>query len=1027
MNRSLNHTPAMKPLIITALSSGVLLCAQAQMPPSFSVTELGPNHRVWHAPPDPLTGQSHAPVVELRSGMNYWDEDQAAWLPAEPSFVDSGDAFVADRIQHKTRLEKDINVQGAVSFMTPSGSIIRATPIAIALYNRVNGQFAVIGTLTNSTGSIVGPAGDTVLYEDAFAGEVCASLAYRVSHGSLEQDLVFTGKLDVGKYKFPTDNNTLVQVISEVYASPVPDITRTPVYVETNLTARSRMASPDIFDETIAYDENFFLGLGHAYTAPSTANTSGAAALVSKELSITANGTFLIESVQYGAIRDALAALPDCTPTGGHASVRPRSGVGNFCATLPKPPAAGHAVVASAHKARNLASVKRLPAGVTIDFVANVAQNQPLFACDTNYVVVGTVNIAAATSFEGGTVLKYQANASLNLAGAVTCASATIYRPVTLTAYDDNTIGESVGSGTVSTNGYSNPAISMGTSSLSLTNFHIRYAKIGIQYYGGAAVNLTLSHSQFVNCIRGVQITGCGSGSSGTGNLVFNNTLLATTTYPLSLASGRAPLNIRFCHCTFDQSQQLINGSWAYAVSVVSTNSSFTFNNSQGTGTYSGYNNGFYGNSGNWTFGSSVVQPSASPYQSAGAGNYYLAANSPYRGAGTANIDPGLLADLRRRTTWPPLVVAATTWTTSQTLTPQAQRNTGPPDIGYSYDPLDYALGWVAVTGATVSISNGVAIATFGTNAAGGGTYGLAIASGATLQSVGLPNNPNWFVQYNLVQEQPTTNWVQTSGGSVVSEFLGQSPGSVINCRFTQFSMPALAAPHFNAPTNVGPFFFEDCEFHGGKLLSLGPTLALTNCLLERVYTDLEPNDTLTTYLQNNLVFGGNFTFKPTNSVVQDNLFDRAAITNANGYTGTNAYVTNCSRLLPTQARDTILTNSPSYQVGPLGRFYQLTNSLLVNAGSKTADLIGLYHYAISTNLISGYQIKETNSIVDIGYHYVAVSANGNPIDTDGENVPDYLEDADGDGNADTGERNWQVSENGTTGVSGLQVFTPLK
>jgi hypothetical protein len=42
--------------------------------------------------------------------------------------------------------------------------------------------------------------------------------------------------------------------------------------------------------------------------------------------------------------------------------------------------------------------------------------------------------------------------------------------------------------------------------------------------------------------------------------------------------------------------------------------------------------------------------------------------------------------------------------------------------------------------------------------------------------------------------------------------------------------------------------------------------------------------------------------------------------------------------------------------------------------------------------------MKETNSIVDIGYHYVAVDTNGNPIDSNGNGIPDYIEDACGCG-----------------------------
>ena len=78
----------------------------------------------------------------------------------------------------------------------------------------------------------------------------------------------------------------------------------------------------------------------------------------------------------------------------------------------------------------------------------------------------------------------------------------------------------------------------------------------------------------------------------------------------------------------------------------------------------------------------------------------------------------------------------------------------------------------------------------------------------------------------------------------------------------------------------------------------------------------------------------------------------------------------------------------------------------LVNAGSRTADQAGLYHYTTQTG-----QTKETNSVVDIGFHYLAVDANGNPIDTDGDGLPDSLEDRNGNGSYDSGsgETDWQM------------------
>jgi hypothetical protein len=109
-----------------------------------------------------------------------------------------------------------------------------------------------------------------------------------------------------------------------------------------------------------------------------------------------------------------------------------------------------------------------------------------------------------------------------------------------------------------------------------------------------------------------------------------------------------------------------------------------------------------------------------------------------------------------------------------------------------------------------------------------------------------------------------------------------------------------------------------------------------------------------------------------------------------------NAFI-NCNISCPTN-NSTILTNF-SWQRGPLGNYYQPTNSVLLNAGSRNGANAGLYHFTTQTN-----QIKETNSIVDIGLHYVALDASDIPIDTDGDTIPDYIEDFNGNGVFDPGE-----------------------
>ena len=102
----------------------------------------------------------------------------------------------------------------------------------------------------------------------------------------------------------------------------------------------------------------------------------------------------------------------------------------------------------------------------------------------------------------------------------------------------------------------------------------------------------------------------------------------------------------------------------------------------------------------------------AGVFQTVGAGANYLATNSPYRNAGTTNIDPTLLASLRQKTTYPPnLLTGAITNTT--VLSPAIQRDTDTPDIGYHYDPIDYLVDNLAITNATLTLTNGVALATY--------------------------------------------------------------------------------------------------------------------------------------------------------------------------------------------------------------------------------------------------------------------------------------------------------------------------
>jgi hypothetical protein len=73
--------------------------------------------------------------------------------------------------------------------------------------------------------------------------------------------------------------------------------------------------------------------------------------------------------------------------------------------------------------------------------------------------------------------------------------------------------------------------------------------------------------------------------------------------------------------------------------------------------------------------------------------------------------------------------------------------------------------------------------------------------------------------------------------------------------------------------------------------------------------------------------------------------------------------------------------------------------------------------------------VIEGNSKVDLGYHYVATDSNGNPLDTVGDGIPDYLADSNGDGVFDAGDLcNWLIFYYPiVTTNNGLIVFTVLQ
>jgi hypothetical protein len=1053
------------PLLIAALlfSTGAWAHAQTAVSPpeprgaadraaKRNPDERGPHTRAWFADDsatvnlpgvggkDRIGGgqrpSNAQPLVEMASGLNYWNGHE--WIPSNPTFKLTEDAFIADEVQHKVQLGANLNSIGAVKLRTPKGHTLESTPLGIRLYDAASGRSLVIAAITNCVGTLV--ESNVVVYRNAFEG-VDADIFYTLDRGSFEQDVVIAERLNPADYNFPT-NTTRIQILTEFYDGQEPDVIRQPLRVEKDKNRRARMVEPDLMDEVLDFGDLVF-DAGTAFSQNSHRTEGRSLGTVAKEFKKIGGRSFLIESIEYGSIRPRLASLP--RHKGALLAKARTTNLKTRDARAEQfPQAISNGKAASPRLAK--AGVPKRE-GVVIDYLANIGpgfSTPTVFRGDSTYFVTGPVYCYGTTTIEGGTVFKYPIiNGSgiqpyVSIGGALVCKTAS-YRPAVFTAADDDSVGQSLSgsggwagyTGNPAGKYYANPALKFSYShNVSLSNVRFHYAQQAVQFVerenDGGSLG-TVSHAQFLNCIQGVVLSadyggcGCGSGSGSSSGgcgaqLSLENCLMSDVRYPFTTYGlpGLYSWTFNLRNCTIDQAVVLAtsSGSVYYIASTINAVNSVFANIptlASGTVYWMGNYNGFYQTP---QFGGANRYTPSDGYSPFQPVNHYLTDSSGFRDRGTAAIPAALLADLRKRTTSPPLVYS--TIPSDFTLGPTVQRDTDNyVDLGYHYDPIDYALGGVVLNNATVTVNPGTVIATFGTAT---GNYGLSVGSGGQFVCEGTPANLNRIVGYNTVQEGNGAGWRNPAYGSLTDAQGGS--GGTFKFRCTDWS---LIGPN-NVP-HLSIYYgaiiaLRDCQFHGGGLLTYsGQTINLTNCLLDSVYTALYPGDANVGVICNNTFYGGIFDLLPSgtpSAVVKDNLFDRTAIyDNSSAYTysgGYNAYLTNSSRLQPPAPGDLIMSASPVYASGTLGNFYLPSNSQLIDHGSRTAAAAGLFHYTVKISKLKEGNDNNPPGTVDIGYHYVAVDGSNVPVDSNGDGIPDYLEDPNGNGINDPGETPWNIA-----------------
>lgn len=955
-----------------AAAAGVSAHAAA---PLISIVERGPHHRKVQQVSERLTADLRPVSItnsytELATGM-YFRDEQGNWVESK-SLIElfPPDAAVARHGPMQVIFPANARTAGGLD-VSVDGKRLRSHVIGIAYAEADTGRAVMVAELQDSIGQVVGD--NELWYPDALVGEIRADIQYVYNIHGLEQNIVIRESIDPSAYGL-NPATVRVQVFTEWVEAPEPAKQTVVLKRTADPVQRAQMADPDLVEERLQFG-SVIMPAGVAFPLHEAAEP----VMTGKTWEVRDGRRVLVEQTDFSDIRGYLNRLPQAAairtkPAELMAKVQP----GRRMALPAAPPR--EARVKGNIETRQMAALTERGKGFVLDYqLLNTDTNDFTFRGDTTYFISASVSFSGTTTFEGGTVIKCT-NGVLNkrmwLKGPVDCRTSA-YRPGIVTGKNDDTVGEIVAGST------GNPAtnhfgiyidLSDNTNSIDLHDLHVRYARYGFQL--NSVSDLTLRHSQIGYSHAGIVNNGL---------IRLRNLLIHDSEY--AIGAGTTADKNRYENVTFHRINVLRSSGSASLTNcllIAVTNGL----------TYIGTNN-------------QVSSSETGIFQTAGYGARYLATNG-YRNAGTTNINPALLSALRERTTYPPILISNSI-TVNTTVTQQVQRDTDVPDLGYHYLPVDWLLmGGITVTGATLTVTGGAVI---GMDAAAT-NYGLRLDSGASFISDGTPLTLNRLVRTHSVQEVPSGPGYLTTP-LLTDVYPPPATAPTIRLRFTD--LPTIAGgilfsqQHSNG--TFGSIVIKDSQVRGGSIyLSPATTnqvMAWTNSLFERVVATIHPYPPTVFSVQNCLFKDGslslsNFSAAGTVWSFRYNQFDRTIISQSTNGTidhGWNAYLSGFNRLTPHPGTDLIVTNV-SYERGPLGDYYQPPGSWLIDRTSTYASSVGLYHYGTVIGL------AETNGILDIGLHYIVLNAQGEPEDsnTPTNGIPNYIEDADGDGIVDAGE-----------------------
>ena len=748
-----------------------------------------------------------AQFVELADGLN-WRDGSGAWRPTRSEFTRVPGGFAVTTGPHNVFLPDALEPDG-VELITPDGLRLRSAPLCLSYFDPVSGESVILAEAQTAFAEQVAP--NEIAYAAVLASPA-ASVHYVYERGSFHQNLVLH-EAPPPPESFGLSSASRLEFLSEFSSdSPLPDKVARVIGGETDPLVRAQMVEPDLVDETLAFGDEFTLREGRAFRLGEVSENEPEVP-VAKRFTLIDQRPILIEAVEHSRLKPWLDVLPQ-------AQAAAQANTGDSGARTVSLGRRLPVAYASRGTARPfLAATRPQPGtGVVLDWEGVVSGSSDVtLKSDMTYKVVGATTLNGTTTLEGA-VVKFTAGASLECFGPVVCKTDSA-RPCILTAADDDTVGQALpGSKHDPTqNYYANPALKIRQGGTQLHDLRVSHAQLGLFFYDfSAGSGNAVTHAQFVRCGTALQFNGYGTTFQNfrVGNVLMNN--VGTAFYGYSFQGTNENLTLNgFTTVACD-----------YNGGTYGTTSSLAFTNSLLVGTGSDYSGRYVYVKRDSDYNRRLTSPTGVFASPVAAGAHYLAANSTYRNVGSPNLTPSLAAEIKQRTTYPPVELTGTL-ANPTTLAPSIPRDLDTPDLGYHYPVLDRILNTVTVSG-TLTLTNGVAIGLRG-------TQGLQVGASAQVTSEGRPLQMNRVVSCANVQEQ----WLAT-GGNTFMKLTSSSGYPRMDFRFTEFS---VAQGRFGTLlVSPGDYPFE--------------RLSLRDCWLRCAYFGECPNTTspVAISLVNNLV-----------------------------------------------------------------------------------------------------------------------------------------------------------------------------